>query len=413
MKKRYIFLLLITGSLALLIFFSLSGNTPIFKKPVGKPDLARVKNYTVSKTDKQFLEDFNHYIAEQFDNTNTPGASVAIVKEGTVIYQKAFGLKAADGTDSVNTKTLFRIASVSKGFSSILATLLAQDTLINLDDPIANYLKYPLSGSANDITIRHILSHTAGFPYQAYSTLVEDELPRDTMISRLLKIPLSRLPGEIHSYQNVAYSIIEVVLESSTGKSFSQLMRERIFEPLEMTYSSMSYDSMINNDNIAIPHGYRYSRFVPTTLRQSYYNVASAGGLNTNIEDLAKWLSAVLGNKTHVIPNSAIDTVVNPIIPIRVKNPYFSQFEQPRNGYYGLGWRIMEYPNDTLIYHGGYANGYKSGIALDRNKNIGICVLTNAPSKFSNLVMINFFKMYKQYFKEQEVSEEQHLSSAR
>ena len=412
MKKRFIFILLTICGIGFLLFFSLSGNSPFFKKPFGKPDLARTTPYTVSKTDKRFLEDFDQYIAEQFEQTNTPGASVAIVKEGTVIYQKALGLKAADGADSINTKTLFRIASVSKGFSSILAALMAQDTLISLDDPIANYLKYPLSGSANDITIRHILSHTAGFPYQAYSTLVEDELPRDTMISRLLKIPLSRLPGEIHSYQNVAYSIIEVVLESSSGKSFSRLMHEHIFDPLEMRHSSLSYDSMIGNDNIAMPHGYRYGRFVPATVRPSYYNVASAGGLNTNIEDLGKWLAAVLGNKSLVIPSSVLDTVFNPIIPIRVKNPYFSQFEQPRNGYYGLGWRIMEYPNDTLIYHGGYANGYKSGIALDRNKNIGVCVLTNAPSKFSNLVMINFFKMYKQYFKEQATAEER-LSSSR
>ncbi|UII30083.1 beta-lactamase family protein [Fulvivirga ulvae] len=412
MKKRYIFLLLIFCGIGFLLFFSLSGNTPFFKKPVGKPDLARTVPYAISKTDKQFLEEFNNYLSEQFTKTNTPGASVAIVKEGAIIYQKAFGFKTADGSDSINTKTLFRIASVSKGFSSILATLLVQDTLIDLDDPIANYLKYPLSGSANNITIRHILSHTAGFPYQAYSTLVEDELPRDTMISKLLKIPLSRLPGEIHSYQNVAYSIIEVVMESASGKPFSTLMHERIFDPLEMTHSTLSYDSMISSDNIALPHGYRHGQFVPTIVRPSYYNVASAGGLNTNIEDLAKWLTAVLGNNTRVIPPSVLDTVFTPVIPIRVKNPYFSQFEQPRNGYYGLGWRVMEYPNDTLLYHGGYANGYKSGIALDRNKNIGICVLTNAPSKFSNLVMINFFKMYKQYFSEP-VANEEHLSSVR
>ncbi|MBL6445797.1 beta-lactamase family protein [Fulvivirga sp. 29W222] len=411
MKKRYIFILLIVCGIGPLLFFSLSGNNPILRKPVGKPDLARTKPYAINRTDKQFLKDFDSYIAEQFDATNTPGATVAIVKKGAVIYQKAFGLKASGGIDSINTKTLFRLASVSKGFSSILAALMAKDTLFNMSDPISSYLKYPISGSASDITIRHILSHTAGFPYQAYSTLVEDELPRDTMIRKLLKIPLSRLPGRIHSYQNVAYSIIEVVLESSSGKLFPQLMHKHIFEPLEMNHSSLSYDSMISNNNIAIPHEYRHGQYIPTTVKPSYYNVAAAGGLNTNIEDLSKWLAAVLGNKTHIIPSSVLDTVFKPVIPIRVKNPYFSQFEKPRNGFYGLGWRIMEYPNDTLIYHGGYANGYKSGIALDRNKNIGICVLTNAPSKFSNLIMINFFKMYKQYFKEQPASKEQFFST--
>ncbi|ELR70087.1 Beta-lactamase [Fulvivirga imtechensis AK7] len=335
-----------------------------------------------------------------FIKTNTPGASLAIVKDGTVIYQKAFGVKSAGGKDSVDIDTRFRIASVSKGFSAVLAGLVARDSLLCWDDNMIHYLKYPVQGKMKDITIRNILSHTCGFQYQAYSTLVEDELPRDAIISRLLTLKLSRHPGDIHSYQNVAYSLIEPILESIYDRPFTELMTDQIFTPLGMSHTTISYDSMINGVNVAMPHGYRRGAFVPATIKSSYYNVAAAGGINSSISDMAQWLRAMLGYRPEVVPHEVLDQVFEPVISMRVKNPYFSQLYKPRSGYYGMGWRIIEYPEDTIIYHGGYANGYKSGIAFDRDKKIGICVLTNAPSKFSNLVLTQFFTMYNEYFEQ-------------
>lgn len=398
MKKKYLYLIFFTSCAGLLLLYTISNSSITQIKPVGKPALPKPPPYSATVEDEQFLKEFEAYVAEVFKKTNTPGASLAIVKNGVTLFHKAYGVKSAHGTDSVDVETLFRLASVSKGFSSVLAGLIVKDSLLNWDDPMANYLPYPLLDSANNITIRHLLSHTAGFPYQAYSTLVEDELPRDTMISRLLKLPLSRNPGEIHSYQNVAYSIIEKILEAVAEKPFTQLMHERLFKPLEMTTASISYDSMINSGNVALPHGFRNRRFVPTKIDRSYYNVAAAGGINASITDMEKWLKAVLGNAKSIIPNAVIDQVFNPVIKIRVKNPYLSQLERPRDGHYGLGWRIIQYPGDTIVYHGGYANGYKSGVALDRSKNIGICILTNAPSKLTSLVMSTFFRMYKAHF---------------
>lgn len=403
MRKRYILFTLIIIIAAVVALFTLSGNAPHYKKkPLGKPNLSRQQQYILTSVDEEFLKDFDDYLTKSFKDTNTPGAAVAIVKEGTVIYEKGFGLKSSNGTDSVNTHTLFRLASVSKGFSAILTGLMVKDSLLEWNDPMSGYISFPLVGDASDITIRNILSHTTGFPYQAYSTLVEDELPRDTMIHRLLKLPLSRHPGEIHSYQNVAYSIIEEVLEDVTQKPFRQLMYERIFLPLGMEDASICYDSMVSSFNMALPHGYSRRKFVPTHVNRSYYNVAAAGGINASISDMAKWLKAVLGNNPDIIPKEVLTQVFDPVIQIRVKNRYFSNLYHPRKGYYGMGWRIIRYPHDTIIYHGGYANGYKSGIALQPSKNIGICVLTNAPAKFSNLAMVGFFKKYKEYFEEEE-----------
>lgn len=385
-----------------MLVFSSSNSSHTIRKPFGEPEKPQPVQYIPTTEDQAFLEEFEAYLQEAFVETRTPGASVAIVKDGTIIYQKAFGVKTAGKRDSVDLDTRFRIASVSKGFSSILTGLIAKDSLLRWDDHISNYLDYPLLADMKDITIKQILSHTSGFQYQAYSTLVEDELPRDIIIKRLLALKLATTPGSIHSYQNVAYSLIEPVLESISHKPFNELMTERIFAPLGMQSSSLSYDSMINQENAATPHGYSRGYFKPVQLRASYYNVAAAGGINSSISDMAKWLQAMLGYHPDIIPQAVLDEVFEPVIAMRVKNRHFSNMYKPRSGYYGMGWRVIEYPNDTVVYHGGYANGFKSGIAFERNKKIGICVLTNAPAKFSNLALTRFFTMYNERFTEPE-----------
>lgn len=399
-KSKVIFIYAsITSVLAVLALVLIGMNERhLALKPIGEPK--KEEPEVLELTDKQqaFFKSFGEFVDDKFKSTKTPGASVVIVKDGYPVYKVALGFKSTNSKDSIDTNTLFRLASVSKGFSAILAGLEAKDSMIHWSDHVSDYLAQPLPAYCDSITIRHLLSHTAGFQYQAFSTLIEDELPRDTLIKNLFTLSLSRNPGEIHSYQNIAYSIIEPILEKATGQDFKDLIYKRIFLPLHMETASISYDSMINEPDRAEPHGYRNKSYIPTQLHRSYYNTAAAGGINASINDMAQWLKAITGNNEEVIPSSVLDQVFKPVIQIRVKNPYFSQLFTPREGYYGMGWRIMEYPKDTVVYHGGYANGFKSGVALDRSKNIGICILTNAPTKFSNLVMTEFFKRYYEEF---------------
>ncbi|UII24587.1 beta-lactamase family protein [Fulvivirga maritima] len=402
-KRKPVYLLVMITIIALSLTFIGMNRRDLSPKPMGEPKKVKESPPELTAYEQDFYDEFAKYVEEKFASTNTPGAAVVIVKDGFPVYKSSFGFKSTNNTDSIGENTLFRLASVSKGFSSILAGLEAKDSLIHWSDHISKYLSGTLPAYCDSITIKNLLSHTSGFQYQAFSTLIEEELPRDTLIKKLLTLQLSRKPGAIHSYQNIAYSIIEPILEKVTGDSFHDLIYKRIFLPLHMNTASISYDSMINYADRAEPHGYRNKSYVPTSLHKSYYNTAAAGGINASINDMTQWLAAVTGNREEVIPHEVLNAVFEPVIQIRVKNPYFSQLYTPREGYYGMGWRIMEYPKDTLIYHNGYANGFKSGIAFDRDKNIGICVLTNAPTKFSNLVLSEFFSRYYEQFNHQEV----------
>jgi beta-lactamase class C len=347
-----------------------------------------------------FIEDFESELIKSFGKLKLPGAAVAIVINGKIELVKAFGVKKINATDSVDNNTLFRIASVSKGFAAILMGMIKEQLHLRWADPIANHLpgfKASTKTEEATITIKNILSHTSGYPYQAYSTLIEDGISRDVMFQELQKITLSRNPGEIHSYQNVAYSLIEPILEDLVACDFQQLMSEMIFQPLNMNHASITYEDMSTNDNTADPHLKGRSNFVPVKLSPSYYNVAAAGGINASISDMAEWMLAVTGHRQEVVPKVVLDSVFNPVIPTRVRSSYFSTYGRPRSGYYGMGWRIVHYPTDTLIYHGGYANGFKSELALDREQDVAICILTNGPSNFPSQMAIEFFKILKFY----------------
>lgn len=347
---------------------------------------------------QSFVDAFEKQLEEAFQSSNLPGAAVAIVLDSNVIFKKGLGLKKVGESDPVDEHTTFRIASVSKGFASVLTGLQVDRNKLSWNDPVTKYLPQfrtnPESFS-DSVTIRHILSHSSGFPYQAYSTLVEDGLRRDVMFKKLQGVKLSRRPGEIHSYQNVAYSLIEPVLENVEDCSYQDLLFDRIFRPLHMNDASITYEEMMANDNKATPHQRYKRRYAPVNISSSYYNVAAAGGINASISDMTEWMKALLGHRPDVVSAQVLDSVFKPVIRTRVKNSALSSFDYPRKGHYGMGWRVVEYPSDTIIYHGGYANGFKSEIALDKNKNVAICILTNAPNSFSKKMVAEFFKAYK------------------
>ncbi len=352
------------------------------------------------------LEAFIHHFETQLDSAfqkyGIPGAAVSIVIDSTYNYVKTFGVKSIGGSDSIDQNSMFRIASVSKGFAGILAGNLVEGTNVNWSDPISRYIpdfNVRPDRFKDSITIEHILSHTSGYPYQAYSTLIEDGIERDRLFKELQNIKLSRKPGDIYSYQNVAYALIEPVLEHHYDTTFNTIITEKIFKPLGMENASISYKTMSGSTNRAQPHSLRKTQFVPIPFSPAYYNVAAAGGINASITDMTKWMRALLGQKPEVVSTSVLNDVFTPRVRTSVKNYSFSNFDRPRKGHYGLGWRIVEYPNDTLIYHGGYANGFKSELALDRRENVAICILTNAPSQFCNIMVVAFFKEYKKFQK--------------
>lgn len=343
------------------------------------------------------LSDYHQEMLKLAEEASTPGAAIAVVHDSTIVFLKPFGVKEAGRSDSVDVNTVFRIASVSKCFAAFLTGILVEDSVFTWEKQVIDYVpNFSLSSveETHRLCIRNVLSHTTGLPYHAYTNLVEEGIVLDTMLSWLKKVNLVSKVGTEYSYQNVAYSVIGPVIQSATGKTYEALMHEKVFKPLKMNTASIDYASIMQNPNVAQPHLRRRREWKKAKITDTYYNVAPAGGINASISDMAQWMIALLGNREEVITRKTLNDLYSPVIHARSKNRNYSRAQRPSDSYYGLGWRILHYPNDTLIYHGGYVNGYRSEVALNPKDKIAVCILANAPGDFADNGIPLFFSMY-------------------
>jgi beta-lactamase class C len=397
MKKKYyffiVFVMLLLPVLVAQMFIKESA-----------PDILPLKKKIVAPKANPFLEEAVHEFEMQLDVLQllqkTPGAAVAIVKDSTIVYLKGFGVKEIGTRDSVDVHTVFRLASVSKPFASFLTGILVQDSMMRWDDPISTYVPdFHLSSPEETLklSVRNVLSHTTGLPFHAYTNLVEEGLPLSEMLTRLGEVPLSNKVGQEYSYQNVAYSLVGEAIKSATGKSYEEWMIEKVFGPLSMKTASIDYFSMMTNTNIAKPHMPRKGGWRKVSINNTYYNVSPAGGVNASISDMAQWMIALLGNREDVIGKETLQTMYTPVIRAPSKNRNYGRMQRLRESFYGLGWRILHYPKDTLVYHGGFVNGYRSEVAVNQRDNVAICILANSPGELPDTGIPIFFSIYQQY----------------
>ncbi len=370
------------------------------------------------KTDadlQPLFEDFEHFVEQRIAEEGLPGAAIAIVKDSNVVYLNTFGLKERHSYDSVNIHTAFRLASVSKGFAPVLTAMLVEDGLLDWDDRVIDHMpdfRLYKERDTEALTLRHVLSHTTGLPRHTYSNLLDDGVPYPEIRDRLKNVPPSHRVGTFYNYQNVAYSLIADVVEAATGKSYQQLLEERIFDPLDMRDASASYNELINHWNVAVPHMRSRRGYEPIAISPNYYSAGPAAGVNASITDMTYWLRFLLGYGSDLLADSLLGEIFNPYVDIPRHDKTLGNWRSVMDrAHYAMGWRVLECGADKLTYHGGYVNGYRSEVALFRKDGIGIAILTNAPSYFISDAMPTFVKMYQAYKRNQ--AEENPLLSLR
>ncbi len=348
---------------------------------------------------KLLLSEYAAFIRNAIVNNQALGAAVAIVRDTSIIYLKGFGLRDIDAKDSIDIHSVFRIGSVSKCFASILTAIVVDENRFSWDDPVIKYLpgfKLKSEEHTNGLTLRHLLSHTTGLPYHAFTDRVDVGANFDTLVYHLRDLPLFGKPGQWYSYQNVGFSLIGDVIHAATGKTYAENLREKIFIPLHMKDASTSYEAILKNKNVALAHR-RSKGWKRVAISNTYYNVAPAGGINASISDMACWLRSITGGSPQLMKPETSDEVFRPEVRATSRNRYFWRWKPLRSSYYALGWRVLNFKDDTLAYHGGYVNGYRSEVAINRKERIAICVLVDAPGALADLSVPKFFELYSKH----------------
>ncbi len=163
---------------------------------------------------------------------------------------------------------------------------------------------------------------------------------------------------------------------------------------------------MFEEENKAFPHHYsrRSKKRIPVRIKNNYFNAVSAGGINASISDVGKWLLLLTGNRPDLIKEETLDQIFEPASTIPNKR-YSRYWKGVNNSFYGMGWRSLNYGEQTIIYHGGYVNGYRSEIAFDRDKQIGISILFHTNTNYALRVIPEFFNRINQIYELFESSE--------
>lgn len=349
-----------------------------------------------------FILEYSDYFSHQMAICNCPGAALAIVKDTVMTWVQGYGVADLSRGQKTDGETVFRLASVSKGFAALLAAKFVECGFLNWQDPVIKYIPDFALNSYTEtpkITVSQVLSHSLGLPYHSYTNLVEEGFSLSNIIPLFKTVPLNLIPGQRYAYQNAAFAMIEKILEqASGGTAFTTLLETELVQPLNLKHLSFTYEAMLRDTHAAVPHKRdSFNHYILSALTTKYYNVVSAGGINASASDMAIYLKLLMGQYPEVIGRQALDSMFAPRINTEHHRREYNYWPGVIQSYYGLGWRILDLGDHHRYYHGGYANEFRAEIAIDPSYKMGICGLFNAPCPLSDSLVPAFFERYEQW----------------
>ena len=347
------------------------------------------------------------YFKKAIASGDIVGAGVSIVKEGAIVYADGFGRRNSNEKAPVDGGTIFRLGSLSKGFTGILAANIRYEGKVDWEDKVIDYIPgFQLGDNSNTkrITLSHLLSHTSGAPYHSYTNLVEAGLSVSDIAGRFSEVQPISEPGDMYSYQNALFALSGEILCKASGEDIASSLENRLFKPLVMCSTNMNHKSLMASENIASPHYRRGKSWRPRKLVDNYYNAIPAGGINASSADMARWMRFLLGYNPEVMPRSAIEEAFTPFVKIPGRSKYYQRWPGHVSSHYGYGWRIHKFREagepveKTIWHHGGSVNNFRNEIALFPEADLGICILLNSNSRLSRTVIPDLYKIVEEVY---------------
>jgi CubicO group peptidase (beta-lactamase class C family) len=313
----------------------------------------------------------DEYVLAEMQKQRIPGVSVAVVKAGEIILAKGYGFANVEHQVPVKPETIFQSGSVGKQFTATAVMMLMEEGKLSLEDPITKY--FPDAPAAwQKITIRHLLTHTAGTTDYPSDFDFRRDYTEDELLKRAEAIPLSFQPGDKWSYSNLGYVLLGILIHKVSGKFYGDFLQERIFQPL-----GMSTARIISEEDI-VPNRAAGYRLVKGALKNQGWvspslNTTADGALYLTVYDMAKWDAALYTEK--LLKKTSLDQMWTPV-----------KLNSGKTENYGFGWGVEEVRGHRIIEHGGAWQGFKCQISRYVNDKLTIIV-------FANLIQANQTKL--------------------
>ena len=332
------------------------------------------------------------WVASQMEYRNQPGISMGIVHDRGLLWSKGFGSSDLASKTPATPKTIYRIASITKLFTSTAILQLRDAGKLRLDDPIVKYIPaFKIRNGFPDappVTVQHLLTHTSGLPGEAaFPYWTDHDFPSIGEILKALPTQEIVFPTETkYRYSNLALALAGEVVASASGETYEAYVQERILEPLGMTDTSVNLSP---DDRMRLAAA--YSRRLPDGTRRilpftDSRGLTPAANMSSTVEDLAKFISLQFQDEkaggTQVLKGSTL----------REMHRVHWLFPSWKSGR-GLGWSVRQFGGKTLVGHSGWVAGYQTQIGVIVEDKIGVIVLTNADDGSPNTYLEQAFNL--------------------
>lgn len=331
-------------------------------------------NYALSQTNEEAGKKIDSLFVSY--NSQTPGATVAIVKDGKIIFKKGYGMADLDHDIPITPRTVFNIASVSKQFTAFAIYLLENEGKISFEDDVKKYIpELPNYGTA--IKIKHLLAHTSGLRDQAAILALAGLRSDDVIITeQILKLlvrqkSLNFTPGSMFNYNNTGYTLLAEIVHRVTGKTFAEYTSENIFKPLGMT-STQFYD---NHEKIVKDRAESYE-LINNVYHHKPLNVSNVGPSNlmTTVEDLSKW---VLNFEKPIVGHSKLIKAFNEASYLDNGKKVVLRVIERDTIFHAKGQNLSNYKGINMITHGGHTAAFRTFLGRFPDQHFSIIALSN------------------------------------
>ena len=349
-------------------------------------------NNAFSQLDKR-LKGLDSELEKVLKKLEEPGFAIAIVENDQILYSKGFGYRDYENKIKVDSNTLFAIGSATKSFTSSLLGVLREDEKLNFEDsPIdhINELRFYNSQMNDVISIRDMMSHRTGLPRHDASWYFFPTFSKDSLVSRVKHHKPFTSVRNKWWYNNFMFMLQGVIAERITNKTWSENIKEMIFDPLGMTRSNTSIAELENSENAAFGYSQDFKKM-------DYYKIAGmgpAGSINSSVNEMSKWLITWINKGEYkgrkILPPNYTEEAISSQSVVVANLP-----DEDNPGLhltnYGYGWFLSSYKGHYRVEHGGNIDGFSTSAAFYPSDKVGIIVLSNqnasnTPSIVRNII---------------------------
>jgi CubicO group peptidase (beta-lactamase class C family) len=315
------------------------------------------------------------YVEMHRQSERIPGMALGIVKDGEIVHLRGFG--AADGSNrSVTPQTPFLIGSLSKSMTGLTVMQLVEAGKLELDAPVQRYLPWFRVSDADasaQITIRHLLYQTSGFPASAGNDAIARAAAGDNAAERevraLSSLELSQPVGARHVYSNANYLVLGLLVQTVSGQSYASHVRDHILRPIGMQNSFTSKDDARES---GLASGHRYWFGVPIGAELPYPEaLLSAGYVISTAEDMARYLAMIQNDG-----RAGANTILSPAGMAELLRP--GAEAGGSDVFYAMGWTVAQDADVRVYGHAGGTFDFRAAMSVMPDQGLGYVLLMNA-----------------------------------